>query len=100
MPKKTETHAGLRKAMEVIIIVMYGLALIPFFGWYYILWFWIATAAAIVAFVLSKQANDDYVANKDLLNIIFSVVAIVPIVGFVLKILGIIFASQALKRIE
>ena len=99
--RKKEQHLEIRKAMEIIIIALYAVGIIPVLSLvFYPTFFWIITGASILAYILSQQANDKYTANKDLLNIIFSVIALIPFIGIILKIIGIIFASQALQKLN
>lgn len=96
-----DSYKGTRIGMEVIILIFFGIFLIPIINLYYWAGFFIVpVAAAITAFILSNKVNDNNTKYLDLVNIILAFAAIIPFIGYISRIAGIVLAIIALANIS
>lgn len=77
---------------QILMIVVWGICLIPIVSLIYTGWFlFIPTiAAAILAFFIGKKLGQKKTMPFDIVNVVVSGVRIIPLVGFIAGIGGIV----------
>ena len=81
---------------EVIVVMGYGLALIPFV---YLYTMWVVIPLTIVNVVLAYCAENKKVQQYTLINVMMAFLAIIPLFGYIPRIAGIIISVLAIVEL-